>query len=195
MILAVEDALAESLARRILGELRPELQITVPMRLGGRAKVEARLAELNRTAQSVPVFAMIDLDRPEPCPPALVQQHFRHGVAPRMLFRVAVFEAESWVLADAEGIAQFLGVPEHRLPPHPDEEPDPKRLLVNLARRSSKKAIREDLVPAPGSTAQVGPAFNAQLTNFVTTKWSLQRARTRSRSLDRAAGRIVGAFA
>lgn len=194
MIIAVEDLVAEALVRRIVAEVRADLVIAVPMRLGGRSAVERKLSDLNRTARSVPVFAMIDLDRPEPCPPDIIKQHFPGGLAPLMLFRVAVFEAESWVLADCAGVAELLAVPEHRIPARPDEEPDPKRTIVNLARKSRRKDIRDDLVPAEGGTASVGPAFNARLSAFIAGEWSLQRAQERSPSLRRTVDRLAEAF-
>src|ERR1035441_9429449 len=57
-----------------------------------------------------------------------------------MRLRVAVRELESWLLADSERIAKFLGVAVAEIPADPDSVPDPKRLMVQLARSSRRRA-------------------------------------------------------
>ena len=49
----------------------------------------------------------------------------------------------------------------------PESLPHPKRALVDLARRSSVRAIREDLVPEPGSAAIVGRGYTPRMTEFI----------------------------
>jgi hypothetical protein len=58
--------------------------------------------------------------------------------------------------------------------------------LVNLARASRKRTIRMNLVPKPGSTAKVGPAYNKHLCEFVQNQWDPLLARSSSPSLERA---------
>jgi hypothetical protein len=67
-------------------------------------------------------------------------------------------------------------------------------MIVDLARRSRLKTIRQDLVPATGGTAVVGPAFNARLLEFVARRWSFERAKTASPSLRRMVERLRTAF-
>jgi hypothetical protein len=38
--------------------------------------------------------------------------------------------------------------------------------MVELARHSHRRGIREDMVPRPGSGRKVGPAYTAQLIDF-----------------------------
>lgn len=56
-----------------------------------------------------------------------------------------------------------------RVPPNPDAEPDPKTTLIDLARRSRRRAIREDIVPREGSGSRVGPGYAGRLIEFVMT--------------------------
>ena len=74
-------------------------------------------------------------------------------------YRVAVRAIEAWLLADAERLAKYLGIPRTLVPRFPDQGDHPKRTLVNLARRSRKRAIREGMTPRQGSGVQVGPEY------------------------------------
>ena len=84
-----------------------------------------------------------------------------------MLFRVAVREIEAWLMADSEGLAQFLGVRRGRIHNDPESIADAKRTIVELGRLSRKREIREDLVPRPGSGRIVGPRYSSRLAEFV----------------------------
>src|ERR1051325_5703286 len=130
MIAAVEDAVSEALVRRLVAEVRPDLTIYQVMRQNGQGYIRSKARALNRTAHSVPVFILVDQDRLDPWPADLIQEILpvRHG--PRLLFRVAVMEAESWVLADAENLGTFLGVSRGHIPIAPDEVPQPKEMIV-----------------------------------------------------------------
>jgi hypothetical protein len=54
-----------------------------------------------------------------------------------------------------------------RVPDDPDAELDPKATLVNIARRSRKRAIVDGLVPRPGSGRKVGEAYAGMVADFV----------------------------
>ncbi len=194
MIVAAEDLLSMAVVRRLVDEIRPELTIHVSLPTRGRSYLEKKAASLNQTARTVPVFMVVDLDRPEPCPAELIASCLHAPPSPNLLFRVAVMEIEAWVLADRDHFAAFLGVPVHRIPRNADEIAQPKELVVNLARRSRHKDIREDLVPRPGGTASVGPAFNARLLAYVARQWDCRRAVHASPSLERAVERLGQAF-
>jgi hypothetical protein len=60
-----------------------------------------------------------------------------------------------------------LSIPMTRIPPDPEVVDHPKEFLVNLARRSQTRAIREDMVPTQRGGRQVGPAYTSQLITFV----------------------------
>jgi hypothetical protein len=193
MILAVEDPLSEAVARKLVENFRNDLTIAVAIGNQGKGYLQTRARELNRTANSVPVFVLIDQDRPAPCPADIIGA-WVVTPARRLLFRVAVMEIESWVMADRDRLAAFLRVPASRIPNAPDSIPQPKEFIVNLARRARRRGIREDLVPRRGSTAAVGPAYNARLIEFVEFSWNAVEAATLSPSLARAIQRLSTAF-
>jgi hypothetical protein len=190
MIAAVEDVVSEAVARRLVTVIRPDLQITGVVRKNGKSYVRHRIRELNRAARSVPVFVMIDLDTPVPCPADVIRSWLPTSFAPNLLFRVAVMEIESWIMADRIAFATFFSVPLQRVPEHPDAILKPKEQIVAIARKSRRKEIRQDMVPSPGDTRVVGPAFNARLTAFVTDVWNPNMAVNASPSLRSAVTRL-----
>ena len=101
------------------------------------------------------------------------------------IFRIAIKEVESWLLADREGFAEFTGVSIVNIPQNPDLENDPKQTLINIARRSRKREIREDIVPI-NDNAQIGPNYNDCLMKYVLKYWDISRASSQSESLRRA---------
>jgi hypothetical protein len=128
---------------------------------------------------------LVDLNCDADCAPIL-RGEWLPRVARLMCFRVAVREIEAWLLADRERFARFLGVPVARIPFEPETVADPKRFVVDLARRSNKREIREDLVPRPGSGRVVGPGYTSQLSDFVQRVWRPEAAAETADSLRRA---------
>ena len=94
-----------------------------------------------------------------------------------------------WVNRETIGrIAAFLGVRAALIPRNPDAEDDPKAALVNLARRSRWRMVREDMVPREGSGGRVGPVYAGRLIEFVAAgerSWRPDVAARRSDSLRR----------
>ncbi len=153
----------------------------------GKPYLLKRLPNYNRAARFAPWLVTVDLDQDADCAPDFVRSVLPNP-AGSMLFRVAVRAIEAWLLADAERLAAFLHVPCSRIPTHPDAEPNPKRTLINLARQSRKRIIREDIVPREGSGNQVGPGYTGRLIEFVTSEeqlWRPKVAMQRSDSLRR----------
>ncbi len=99
---------------------------------------------------------------------------------------IAVRAVEAWLLADRERIANLLAVSQAKIPLRPEELEDPKQTLVDLARRSRRRTVRDGLVPTKTSGRQVGRDYNELLTDFVVNKWRPSDAARRSDSLRRA---------
>ncbi|MGL5066189.1 MAG: hypothetical protein ACRC62_39975, partial [Microcoleus sp.] len=110
---------------------------------------------------------------------------------PNLLFRIAVKEVEAWLLAHREAFAEFLGISVDLIPADVDKIPDPKQLLINLAKKSKKRTLREAIVPDRNSTSQIGKDYNGQLIQFVNSSWQVASAQTNSPSLERAMNAIV----
>lgn len=153
----------------------------------GKSYVLSRINGYNHSAKFRHWVVLLDLDEDGLCAPDVISK-WLPAPARLMSLRVAVRELESWLLADAERMGKFLGVPNKEIPNNPDNIPDPKRLIVALAKRSRSRAIREDIVPNPGSGQAVGPAYTSRMIEFiqnVQSGWRPDVAAKNSDSLQR----------
>lgn len=141
--------------------LEPGLEIDC----GGKARLDQRLPGYNAAAGRAPWLVLRDLDTDAACASSLVQR-LTPRPAPKLCLRIAVRAIEAWLLVDADRVARFLHVKPDQVPGAPDELPDPKQALVNLARRSTKPAIREDMVPGRKASRLVGPGYEARIIEF-----------------------------
>ena len=182
---AIEGASDEGVARSLLREVGVGHHIFTGR--SGKSSLLKKLKSYNAAAQHMPWLVLVDLDDDFPCAPAAVEAWLNgDGLGAQMCLRVAVTEMEAWLLADADAIASFLGVNRSLIPLDPDGLPDPKGTIINLARRSTRRAVREGLVPRDGSGASVGPTYVSDINGFAEGRWRPQVARAASPSLDRA---------
>ncbi len=189
VVLATEDALSEAVGQRMVKDANSGLTVTQTLRRGGFGYLRSRMRNFCQIARRTPVLLLTDLDTAE-CPATLIEDWSRRDEIPmQLLFRVAVRQVESWLLADRDGLARLLKVSVRHFPRDPDTLPDAKQSLLQLAQRAPR-TIREDLVAESGATAAQGLGYNAVLSNFVRTSWNPSRAEHRSNSLARARMRV-----
>ena len=186
--LATEDELSEVTLSRILNEV-DGYAVGTKYRRGGFGYLRKTIAGWNQAARGIPFIVLTDLDTYE-CPSALLNDWLKVPKHQNLLFRIAVREVESWLLADPENLSSFLGVRPSLIPANADSLPDPKATLVQLARSSRSSRIRESLVPARRSTAKQGPDYNGCLCGFVRDRWNMTLAKENSPSLARAVDRF-----
>lgn len=183
--LAVEDELAEHVGRR----LAQECGVAVRHVLGrkGNGFLRKRLESFRSLCQSAPVIVLTDLDRIE-CAPSLIEDWAGAKPAnpPSLVFRVAVREIETWLLADFEGLAGFLKLKSKAHTNDVESLRDPKERLLQLARHSPS-AVRRGIVRVDSDgRARQGPDYNGALGQFVSEVWDPGNAATYSDSLRRA---------
>lgn len=196
--LAYEDDLSLGIILRILESeavISSDKRFSVGYRLPGRGfgYLKRNISGFNKASKGMPYLILTDLDDEE-CAPKMIKEWLPETRNPNLIFRIAVREVESWMLADRPGFSKFLGISQNKVSIKPDELLDPKAYLINLARYSRRRAIREDIVPKQGSTAKQGPAYNEQLVSFVQEAWNPSNARKFSPSLERAL-KAIEAFA
>ena len=180
--IAVEGPTDTPVARRLLTHLGLE---TGPIHeTSGKVGLDKRLLGFNRAAANAPWLVLRDLDHDAPCPSELVKL-LLPSPAIQMCFRIAVNEMEAWLLADREQLAKYLSITLKSVPLDPEQVENPKQTLVNLARRSKRRSMREDIVPVEGTTAKVGPGYLARITEFATYHWRPEIAAETCRSLKR----------
>jgi hypothetical protein len=187
--LAVEDDLSESVLRRLLGFINREYHVGVTYGRNGYGYLRKTVRGWNTAARGTPFVLLTDLDS-NPCPSGLIADWLGVPAHPNLIFRVAVREVESWLLADARNLAQFLTVRQDLVPGNCDDLADPKERLVRLAKHARSRDIRQRIVPRVGSTAKQGPDYNACLGAFVADRWDIETACAISASLNRTVNRL-----
>jgi len=151
----------------------------------GKGKIMKHIRAYNNAAKHGYYFVITDLDDDYDCAPLLIKDWLPDIHANQLLFRVAVHEVESWLLADKKNLAAFFSISQELVPSKPDNEADPKRTVITLAKRSRKREIRESIVPID-DYATIGPGYNIIFRNFIQNFWNIDSARRNSHSLDRA---------
>jgi hypothetical protein len=191
-----EDAPSAEVARRLVAERNTVAARKIlflpgfPALTGGCSALQEKCsAFLNMAKAGIYTFSLTDLDT-RPCAGALIREWFAIPAAqlvslPRqVIFRVAVREVESWIIADREAWATYIGIAAKHFSGAPDTLPDPKQHLLNIVRKKGHRRYRKKMLPV--GTASIGPGYNEVLCDFARKHWSPHRAAERSPSLLRA---------
>lgn len=182
---AVEGSVDEAVLYRLVAHVGATLGPVYGKK--GKPHLRQRIGGYNQAARLSPWVVLVDLDHDADCAPLLLTSWVPNP-ASRMCFRVVVREIEAWLLADREHLARFLGVAISRIPRSPEIVGDPKHTMVELARHSRQRDMREDMVPRAASGRVVGPAYTSRLIEFVGDTvggWCPEVAATSSDSLAR----------
>lgn len=183
--LVIEDTLSEVVLCQLLGQLRKKYEIGNRYGRTGATYIKRRIQNFNQAAKGMPYFVLVDQDNAL-CPSRLINDWLPYPRHNNLIFRIAVREVESWILAHRTALARFLGIQTDKIPEVTDSILDPKQFLINLARTSPFARLREAMVPRALSTAKVGPGYNSELTSFLVNQWKLKAAIEHSPSLKRA---------
>ncbi|MCL4827972.1 MAG: DUF4276 family protein [Caldilinea sp.] len=165
---AVEGPTDEVVLRRIVESCGAALGVAYGKT--GKAHLLTHLHHYNQAANFSPWIVLIDLDQDANCAPT-AKAAWLATPATQMCFRIAVRAVESWLLADRESLAAFLSISESHIPVAPETLNNPKETLVNLARRSRRRRLREEMAPRPSSGRPVGPAYTSRLIEYTLTYW------------------------
>ncbi len=182
---AVEGLVDEAVVRRVIACAGGQAGSIYGK--NGKPALRRQIQGYNNAARFAPWVVLVDLDNDANCAPPL-RQSWLPKPAPLLCFRVAVRQVEAWLMADRATLANYLGVPKSTISQDPESLPDAKAEMVNLARRSSRRAIREDMVPREGSGRRVGPAYTSRLIEYVHERWRPEVAAEHADSLRRAIG-------
>lgn len=185
--IAVEDDLSHAVLAEMLKQTRRGFEVAVCYKQNGYGYLKRNLPAFLRASSIKPFIILADLDV-NPCATTLADLWLGQpaNLPQTALFRVAVREVESWVLADPKSLSGFMGVREKEFPANPDQLEDPKNFIVEVARKSRYSTIQNSMVPAAGSRANVGPYFTRTLMQFVRNHWEAARAQSHSDSFRRA---------
>ena len=184
-----EDDLCCVLGTRLVAACLPTWTLaSAPINKRGVTRLAPEVPRYINYARHVhPVLCIADTDGK--CPATLSSLWQAKGKSDDFLLRLAVQEAEAWVLADADALAQALAIPPGIVPRDPDNIADAKTTLVGLARRSSKRSVRRDFVSDFDQT-KAGSGYVRALCEVVKASWRAAVASERSPSLKRAMKRL-----
>lgn len=188
IVVVGEDQLCCALGERLVAALLPNWTMALPaINTLGVTKLWSSIARYNQQAHVQPVLCIADADGN--CVNELLAEHLPRHPHPHFILRIAVEEAESWLLADKRSLATFLAVPANKIPEQSDALQNPKQVMLGLARRSRKPILREEMI-SPFDNNKQGSGYNVHLTDYVRAHWSVDRAAQSSHSLARALPRI-----
>ena len=180
--IAVEDKLSEAVIRKILKTSKQSYIVGACFCRGGSGYLKKNIKGFNNASKATVFLLLTDLDTTE-CAPTLIRQWLNCPQNPNFLFRIAVKEIESWILADRINFADFLGVPVQRIPLITDEITDPKQFILNLAVKTKKPSLRSRMIFRQKETLRPGPDYNGCLKSFIDNDWKVSEAIHHSPSL------------
>jgi hypothetical protein len=183
---AVEGDIDEAVLRRVAHGVGIEILRTHGKK--GKAYLRKNLAAFNHAATHGTWVVLMDLDLDAPCAPEFLKSIAEPAANLRL--RLAIREVEAWLMADSEELARFLAISESIIPRDPENVLDPKAQIVSLAARSRQRAIREDMIPSPGSKRVVGRAYTSRMIEYATRYWRPDVAVQHSDSLLRCVKRL-----
>lgn len=190
ILIVGEDTLCCALGERLVESYLPAWgMVAPPVDKAGITKLVPALPRYAKFSQNTHAAVLCIADTDRGCAKKLAEK-WRPKLAPgEFLLRLAVAEAESWVLADRVSFAKYFDVPLNRIPDAPDEVEDPTRLVLELAAKSRKRVIREEVVNRT-APIKAGSGYNLHLGAFVRGAWRTDDAAARSPSLARAVTRL-----
>ena len=181
-VIAVVEGLPDmEVARALIKKTGLELYCE-PLNKRGKGNIDKYLSEFNNSAKSLSWLVVRDMDHDADCPPEL-KTNLLPNPEKRMCFCIAVREIESWLMADSERFAKFMSVPEALISKNPESLGDPKSEVIRLAKKSTDRNLRLDMIPEPESIIQEGPAYASRLAEFASNHWRPIVASKRSESL------------
>lgn len=184
--LVYEDDLSCAVLQKLLDCSIQNYSVGMTYSAGGSGYIYKKIKGFNNAAKGMSFLVLTDLDQHE-CPPELIRHWFgSEPIHRNLVFRVAVKEVESWILAGRKSLAGYLGINVDNIPQNSDAIRDPKLLLLGLVQKSRKGELKRDILPRKGSTARVGPDYNGRMVQFVKNHWDIQEAQSNSNSLSRA---------
>lgn len=183
---AVEGPTDEPIVKKIL--LATGLEPFQPLIANGKSNLDQKLPDLNRIATSIPWLVVRDLDHDDErsCIPVLRENLLgNHQCNQFMRLRFAVRAIEAWLMADHDAFTEFFGI-RRKVEQQPESLDNPKRYLINICRKSTKKRIKEGIPPPIQSKRTLGPDYVTLIRKFAEDRWDPLKARVNAPSLGRA---------
>jgi hypothetical protein len=194
-----EDDVTHAILDRLIYGIKDKSGLDIIKLPARGGKILGDLKKYNELSKTDPVVLLTDLDSFD-CPSSILRKI--KNKENDFLCRVAIQEAEAWLIADREGFASYLGVPLDIIPASKKIRPlrnvedvelsfpyKPSLYMMReIVPKSNKKNIVDGLTPLDGYSK--GPLYNSTLIPFIETEWNIQRASQNSYSLKRTIARL-----
>jgi hypothetical protein len=194
-----EDDVTKAIIQKLL--LFSSKNVTIISDFPARGgKIKSMVDKFNNLSEFNPVILLTDLDTYD-CAPTLLNNWFKKiPRKPNFLVRIAIDEAEAWLMADREGFANYFKVPIDKIPnSKPISKFRPAIIEMDFPYKSSLFMMREIIPFTSFSTYKdkllakdglsKGPEYNTSIIPFINS-WNIQNARKNSSSLDRTVNRL-----
>ena len=185
IVVVGEDELCCALGEQLVAQCLPGWTLAhQPINTQGVTKLQSALPRYHGALAKIqPVLCIADTDHC--CAKELRESWLPAVVHSNFILRLAVSEADAWVIADRLAFAKAFGVSAALVPRDPETLIDAKREVLRLAARSSKRVIREEVIAQYDAT-KPGSGYNVHLCSFVRIRWNVANAAVHSPSLVRA---------
>ncbi len=186
--IAFEDVIQETVIEKLINQYCNQCIIQNRYTKGGYGYLKKSTEGFNQASKYIPFIVVTDLDRAE-CAPNLIKDWLKQEKEKNLVFRVAVREIESWLIADRQEMAKFLNINIIKIETNIENIPNPKQYLFRLVELSPNSKLRKDILPID-STAKIGKKYNEQMNKYVREIWRPEFAKKSSDSLNRAINAI-----
>ena len=160
---AVEGDVDEAVVRCLIEHIQAKTRAVYGR--NGKSHLQRRLSGYNQAARFSPWIVLINKDRDAEC--ASLRNLWLPDPSQYMCFRGRSHSEKhgSWPTGSALRGFLLSTSPEFQRTLKPYIHPKPA--MVEIAKHSRRREIREDMVPRAGSGRVVGPAYTARLIEFV----------------------------
>lgn len=187
-----EDAALWYLVERILRTFDKNINLQQMPLARGVQNFKSSLPKLNEMAKTgFYCVGACDADENILCPAQQIHNWIKATRHPNLVVRLAVREAEAWMLADDKGFSEYFKVSlavVRRDARSPEQLADPKKRLLELIAAGGLRPTRKEaILPQPiGVTASIGINYHSEIEKFINTRWCPMRASANAPSLQRA---------
>jgi hypothetical protein len=158
--------------------------------LQGKAHLDARTASYSKASQHEPWMILRDLDHDAECPSELRAIKVSNP-GQWLQYRIAVREAEVWLMADRETFCKTYHIPVRSIPANLEKLSSPKTAMLEILAKSKSRDVREAMVRVrPGQPIRIGAEYNTLLSDYALRQWTPSDGAVNSRSLYRALARL-----
>lgn len=181
-----EDGICCALAKSLLSQTGGLGVAAYEKNASGFGEFVKVIPKMNQVAHTATAVLMLADGDQHACIVQQIKNWMPAHPAKGFMLRLAVREAESWILADSKGFGKFAEISPAIIPTQPDLLPNPKEALLALIGKSKRRILREEMLPRKRSSAPVGLGYVLHLTDFLENYWCIKRASEASPSLARS---------